>query len=308
MTAAVKNLRIFLTGATGFAGGQIARSLLQHGAQVTAWLHQHELPQELAACTALPSHDLAKVRDAILNCDAVCHAAAFVPPQLEDPQFARQCIEANALLTLELAQAAARNPKIRFVYFSLGQGYVVRGRAAKESDPLYPSARAPFYLGSKLLGEIYLENLRRQKNLQSSSLRIGSIYGSGMRHTSAPAVFMENARRNQTLRVHHGGTPACDFVHVSDVVHVALSALAGTGAPGIYNVGSGHASSLLELAQATVEVFGSSSKIEVEPAQGKPPESFAALDTSKAAAAFGYQPLDLRAGLEKEKRRMAVSA
>lgn len=306
MNPDLRGMRVLVTGAAGFAGGHLTRALLDSGAEVTALRHRRDLPRELTG-RMLPG-DAGALREAVAECDAICHAAAFVPPALEDPSFASECFETNAAFTLKLAQAAAQNPKLKFIYYSLGQGYQVpAGRAATETDLLYPT-RSCFYLGSKMLGELYVESLRREHALPWYSFRIASMYGTGMRSSSVVAIFMDRARTNQALEVHHSGMPACDFVHVSGVTSVVLNALVTDAEPGIYNVGSGRAVSLLELARTVVEVFGSSSKIEIQPARGNPPASFAPLDSRKAAAAFGYHPLPLRAGLEKEKQTAAVTA
>ena len=306
MKSRLPGMRVFVTGGAGFAGIHLVRALLHVEAKPVAWLHERDLPPDLRHCEVV-SGDVSRISDVMLSCDAVCHAAAYVPPDLEDSHYASACFENNALLTLNIAECISRKPEIKLVYFSLGQGYVVsRGAAARESDPMYPT-RAPFYLGSKLLGEIYVEHCRRQKSLPWYSLRIGSMYGSGMRASSVPAHFIERAIEGVPLRVLHGGIPECDFVHVSDVVSATLSALQ-SGEPGIYNVGSGRATTLLQLAETIIDVFASQSEIQVVPASGAIPSSFAALDSSKPRSTWGYKPLDLRAGLMKEKNALAVSA
>jgi nucleoside-diphosphate-sugar epimerase len=301
----LRGKRVLVTGATGFLGQHLVPQLLAAGAEVTVWQHQNQIPLAWAQCRTVKGEiEGAALRSAILESAAMYHLAAFVPPNTEDPAHAARCLEANALLTLKLAEIARQNPRLRLVYFSMGQGYEVSGcRAARESDALYPAARAAYYLSSKLLGEIFVERVRREQGLPWISLRIGCCYGTGMRPTSAIPAFIKAAHRGSTLRVEHGGLPGCDYVHVSDVVSAGLKAFNADGS-GIYNVGCGVASSLLDLAKAVVAVFNSNSKIDIIPAKGHPPASFAALDCSKAAATWGYQPLTLKQGLEKMKAEM----
>jgi nucleoside-diphosphate-sugar epimerase len=146
-------MRVFVTGGSGFAGCDLVRALHESGGQGAIWLHQREPPSDIASCNVVHAETLPADCEALLKCDTVCHVAAFV--RLEDPTFARQCFEASALLTLQLALAAACNSKMKFVYFSLGQGYLVPpGCPAQETDSLLSRSMRTFLIRSKLLGEI----------------------------------------------------------------------------------------------------------------------------------------------------------
>lgn len=301
--------RVLLTGATGFIGRHLLKALLQEGWEVTAVVRHPPaaLPGAIRdRLTVLPGDlgDEAFTREVVSRADAVAHLAAFIPPNLEDPSHAEACVRVNALLTLRLAEAACERPGKTFVYFSSGQGYRDPAANATETDPVFPSQRASYYLASKLLGEVYVEHLRRSRGLAAHTFRVGSCYGPGMPARQVVARFLAAAAEGRPLEVHAGGTQRQDFVYIQDVVGLALSALAAP-APGVYNAGSGRAHSVLELADAIAGTFPSREvEIRVSPAAGPPPPDLPQLDVSKARATWGYRPRPLPEGLADFRRVM----
>jgi len=245
--------------------------------------------------------------------DAVYHLAAFIPTDHSDPDLAQRCLQVNALLTLDLLRASVEAGIGRFIYFSAGNAYAPGlHRPAKETDPLYPASRSPFYLGSKVLGELFVEHFRCRYGLSTISLRISSPYGVGMSSNSIVARFVSLAEQGLPLEVKGGGRYKADLVYVEDVVILATSVFA-TGAPGVYNVGSGVATSSLELAQTVAKVFSDQHiEIIVHPANSNMDLGFCALDISRAQAMWGYSPRTLEDGLrafrlEQERSSLKVN-
>jgi len=115
---------------------------------------------------------------------------------------------------------------------------------------------------------------------------------------------MNGAFAGLPLTVFDGGRPTHDFVYVSDVVDAIMCALE-TGDPGIYNVGSGRGSTILELAQTVVETFpGHDIPIEIDPPSEDMPSSFPTLSIEKARKTWDFHPLSLREGLAEYRRQM----
>lgn len=296
--------RVLLTGASGFLGAHMLETAIGAGWDVLALVHSRPLSlRQSHAALPVVSVQEASSRGwtAILaeeQINAVYHLAAFIPADHSDPTLAERCFQVNALLTLDLLRASVRAGVRRFVYFSAGSAYVPGlDRPAKETDPLYPALRSPFYLGSKVLGELFVEHFRCRYELSSICLRISSPYGVGMPSKSMVARFMTSAGQGLPLEVWEGGRYSVDLVYVEDVVSLAASALTA-GAPGVYNVGSGVATSSLELAQTIARVFSDRHvQIIVSPPGSNADLGFCALDISRAQATWGYSPRSLEDGL-----------
>jgi UDP-glucose 4-epimerase len=206
-------------------------------------------------------------------------------------------LRSNALLTLRLAERVLETGTMRFIYLSSGQGYAYAQTPVDETRSLYPTARASYYLGSKLLGEIYVEHLRATRGLHALSLRLGSVYGLGMPESSVVARFMYAARAGKTLHVANGGCSSADFVSVSDVVWAVLEA-AQRGGTGVYNVASGVAPTILDLARTITEIFADHQpEVKIQPIGAVVPASFPAIDIAKAKKEWGYRPRGLKEGL-----------
>ena len=82
--------RIFLTGASGFLGRSLAKSLLAAGHEVLALHRESRLPSSLH-CKELQeiSGDLQKtedLREAVEACDAIVHSAAYIPSRMAGAQ------------------------------------------------------------------------------------------------------------------------------------------------------------------------------------------------------------------------------
>jgi UDP-glucose 4-epimerase len=301
-------LRVLVTGAAGFLGRHVLASLSAAGHDVIALVHKTALPEspETRSARVITGdlNDAGTWRDAVSAAGCVCHFAACIPPDYEDPGYAGACLQANALATLELARAASQGGNRRFIYASAGNAYVFNGMIADERTPLYPADRATWYLASKITGEVYVEHLRRVAGLQAICLRIATPYGFGMAEKSAVAHFMKRASAGLPLEVRDGGIPLYDFVHAADVARMVAAAVTA-GPSGVYNVGSGVAHSIAGLAQAVAETWADRNiTVEIKPPAGPAVAGFGALSVKKATETWGYRPVSLREGLAEYRQRM----
>lgn len=292
---------VLVTGATGFIGRHLVRSLVNAGLKVIALIRDRELPEDLKVAVGVIKRDEdgSALKQAVTKVDAVCHLAAFIPPDYENPAFAEKCYRDNALLTLHLAEIVTQRPGTKFIYLSTGQSYAFSLSPVSEAALLYPSSRATYYLASKLAGELYVEHLRHSRGLSAFVFRVGCCYGPGMSENSVISKFLKAAAMGLPLQLYNNGLPACDYVYVADVVSLIVKALS-RGEPGIYNAASGRSYSVKELASEIGDVFFDGKiTTELQPPKNHVPSSFPALAIDKAARMWGYKPHPLREGLEK---------
>jgi UDP-glucose 4-epimerase len=229
--------------------------------------------------------------------DTICHVAAHIPANYRSPESAEACAVLNALGTLETLRAAQDAGARRFVHFSSGNIYSPGSDFVDENAPTYPAARASYYLASKLCGEIYVEHARLTQQLDTTVLRVASVYGPGMVSRGLLPTFAARLISGQSISVNDGGRYQVDLVHVEDVVEAALlAALADTN--GIFNVGSGERSTTLDVARAMVHALElSEDKIVVEPPSGPTDLGFSTLNVDRAKHYLGFSPRNLDAGI-----------
>ncbi len=287
---------ILLTGATGHIGARLVRRLLDADYLVTV-TQNRRVPTVPTSVGIIPIDDSNAVQDAAERADIVIHAAAYIPSNLRDSAEAAACFEVNALFSLQLAQWAAEGRPCRYIYFASANAYQSADTPVAEQHPQFPAERAPYYLTSKMAGEIFVTHIGYTTSLAVVSLRVSSVYGPGMRPNSVLYRFMDAAAQGVPFEVWDGGLPAMDFVYVDDVVDVTLRAIESDEV-GPFNVGSGQQSTLRELGESVLKVFEDlEPSMTIREPHRDLPANFPALDITRAAQQFGYRPRSLVEGL-----------
>lgn len=135
---------------------------------------------------------------------------------------------------------------------------------AIESIPTAESATpspASIYAATKYAQEDLIRIAGDSLNIGVAILRFQNVYGAGQSlnnpYTGILSIFSTRIRRGLSLPIFEDGAESRDFVHVSDVVQAITLALENTSANGgIFNVGSGEPTSVLQIANLLVDVFG----------------------------------------------------
>lgn len=230
--------------------------------------------------------------------EAVIHLAARVSVEEvgNDP---RAGYNVNVTGTLNLLEAARRFDVERFVYASSAAVY---GEPVdlpiKETHPLQP---INVYGATKLAGEALVHAYRGNYGLSTIALRYFNVYGPKMRPGPYAGViykFLEAALLGKPIEIYGDGTQTRDFVFVADVARANVQALE-TRATGAYNVGTGTAISIGELAKMILSITGRQDIpiIYKPPRKGDIKHSYA--DISRTKKDLSWSPeTDLLTGLK----------
>jgi dihydroflavonol-4-reductase len=149
-------VKVFLTGATGFIGSHVAHELSRRGAVLRILVRPSSRLENLRGLAAeTVTGDLLQVdalRNAIAGCDAVMHVAADYRLWVTDPQTMRAT---NVTGTRELLRTARETHVRRVVYTSsvATMGFFSDGRIADETTPVSLANMVGHYKQSKYLAE-----------------------------------------------------------------------------------------------------------------------------------------------------------
>ena len=149
-------MRVFITGATGFVGGHVARRYAAEGASLRLLTRQTSRLDSLVGIDAeMVTGDLREpegLRSALAGGDALVHVAADYRLWVRDPQ---EMYAANVDGTRELLKLAREAGVQRVVYTSsvATMGFKMDGSIVDEDTPVSLTEMIGHYKRSKFLGE-----------------------------------------------------------------------------------------------------------------------------------------------------------
>jgi UDP-glucose 4-epimerase len=173
------------------------------------------------------------------------------------------------------------------IFVNISTGGAIYGETpvcAEETVPVDPQSNYGLFKAKA-------EKLVESSDLRAVTLRLANIYGPRQRKDlegGVIAIFVGCWQRGEPITLFGDGSYERDFVYVSDVVESVLGALGGTHA-GVYNIGTGAATSVNELVSVLTSVLGPPPGIRNAPA--RPGEILrACVDPSKAAREGLWRP------------------
>jgi UDP-glucose 4-epimerase len=280
-------VRVIVTGGAGFIGSHVADALAARGDEVMVLDNLSTGRRENVPLGAqLVEADLADAEVAFAQAEPeVCYhlaAQADVRVSVARPDFDA---EVNVLGTIRVLEAARRHGA-QVVFASTGGAmYGECDSPADEDSPRLPIAP---YGTSKLCAEEYLATYNRLHGTEHVALRYGNIYGPRQNphgEAGVVAIFFGRLARREPLRVFGDGTQTRDYVYVGDVVAATLAA---EGRSGVFNVGTGIETSVLDLVAACQRVAGVSVDATHEPARAGELQR-SVLDPVRAERELGFR-------------------
>ncbi len=314
----------FVTGATGFVGTHLVRTLVEQGAQVVC-LQRDAVPVEpldlfdLRRRVTLVNgsvEDLAAM-ERILNqyeIETVFHLAAqaLVGVANRSPL---STFETNVRGTYAVLEACRRSPRVkRVVVASSDKAYGSHGQLPYREDyalqGLFP------YDASKACADILARSFAHTFQLPIAVTRFANIYGPGDLNLSRiiPGTIV-SALRNEPPIIRSDGTPVREFVYVDDVSrgYLLLAERIDEARGEAFNFGGGEPVAMLDLVRRIIRLAGKEGQLEPRVLlQRKIEHEIDAqyLSSDKVAARLGWRaevPLDkgLRRTIEWYRKNLA---
>jgi UDP-glucose 4-epimerase len=305
-----KELNVLVTGGAGFIGSHLVDRLINKGYHVKVLDNlstgnlsniQGHIDNGKVEFVKGDITNLEQVKTAIQGIDAVFHLAAqiSVPLSVKNPEFTYKT-NVNGTINL-LSSLASKNPQGKFVFISscavYGEPQYLPVDEKHPTNPISP------YAESKLLGEYYTLGFNQNRLLKTAALRFFNVYGvrQGLNDYSGVITkFIDRLKQNQSLTIYGDGSQTRDFVHVSNIVDAIVACLENPNAEGqVFNIGTGNALTIEDLARNLIEVSGASSTILHAPVrEGDIKHSYA--NITKASSLLNFQPtMQLNNGLHE---------
>jgi UDP-glucose 4-epimerase len=283
-------VRALVTGGAGFIGSNLVDALIERGDSVEVVDNlssgKRENVSERARLHVLDVREPLNGLFADLKPDVCFHLAAQadVRVSIERPEYDAEVNVIGTLRVLEAARAAGS----RVVFASTGGAiYGECDAPADESSERRPLAP---YGTAKLAGEEYLLTYQRLYGMRGVILRFANVFGPRQDphgEAGVVAIFLGRLRDGEICHVFGDGKQERDYVYVGDVVQAALAAAEVEG--GVFNVGTGKATSVLELYGICRKVAASELAAEHQPARtGELQRSV--LEIAKAERELGWRP------------------
>jgi UDP-glucose 4-epimerase len=286
-------MRLLVTGGAGFIGSHFVDRFIAEGHQVwvldnlrsgsRANLH----PQATFLHLDLKEEGLA-AEIAAIRPEAIFHLAAQIDVRISCSDPVLDATE-NILTTLRLIEAGLAHGMTFFCFAS--SGGAIYGEAHGPQSESHPEVPLNPYGVAKLAVDKYLHAYGVQRGLHSASLRFSNVYGprqGAKGEAGVVAVFSKGLRDGLAPRIHGNGLQTRDFVFAPDLAEAAMRVLR-TRATGIFNLGTGIETTVLDLAKELCAAAGfDPTRIEHgPPIAGEQRRSV--LDPSKAARELGWE-------------------
>ena len=283
-------MRVLVTGGAGFLGSHVVDALLARGDTVgvvddlstgdranldeRAVLHLADITDSVTLVRALAGQKV----------DAVVHCAAKtkVVESMEKEELYERVIVEGTYNVLEIARQLGAS-----MFVNISTGGAIYGETpvcADETVPVDPQSNYGRFKAKA-------EQLVASSGLRSVSLRLANIYGPRQRKDlegGVIAIFIGCWKRGEPITLFGDGSYERDYVYIADVVNAVVTALGGDHR-GLFNIGTGVATSVNDLVAALTTVLGPPPGLRHAPA--RPAEVLrGCVDPAKAARERFWRP------------------
>ena len=284
--------KVLISGGAGFIGSHIAEAYLASGFDVVVVDNlstgkRENLPRGVTFYEGdITSGDMEEIffRE---KPDYVNHHAAQINLRrsTEEPLFDARV---NILGSISLLELSVKYRVKKFIFASTGGAIYgeVKTLPAREDMPALPLS--PYGVAKRSV-ELYLNYYHKVQGLDFVALRYGNVYGPRQDprgEAGVVAIFISRIIKGEPCIIFGDGRKTRDYIYIEDIARANLLALSASG---IYNLGTGKETSVLDLVEVLKKVSGEDFPV-VFGEERKGEIDRIALSSEKAREALGWTP------------------
>ena len=276
---------IIITGSAGFIGGHLLKYILDN----TNWYIYCILRKKIITKSSRITNvywELGKNNyKGFLKADYLIHLASHICYSDDNSiNTFEKLIKTNVIGLLDLFQ----NTKVKSAIILSSVSIYGRNNLvpAKEDNLKKPSNLYGLSKLFQFLLSNYIKDFILDKSIFIKTIIVPSIYGKGQYGKTVLPIFLQHALGNTTISILGKGQRSQDYLYVKDLTRI-LTELVQQNFSGVYNLGSGKETTLLELAKTIIDAVNSKSKIFFK--EGKFDKSRLLLDTSALRRKYNYK-------------------
>ena len=294
---------ILVTGAAGFVGSRLAKTLLDRGDRVIGLDNLNDyyplVHKQRHLADLLPHPQFTFVEKDLCDAEAMAQVMREYQPgavaHLAAMAAVRYSVKhplvyghVNVQGSMNLMDAAARFGKPKMVLASTGSAYgattpVPFVETAPCDRPLAP------YPASKRAMELMAHSFAHLYGLQITILRFFNVYGPHGRPDMMPWQWTRMIQRDETLTLYNGGHLRRDWTYIDDIVAGFVAALDMQFSYEIINLGCSNPVENIEFVRTLEKLLRRKAKIIDAPCPPSEPLVTYA-DITKARKLLGYHP------------------
>lgn len=308
-------MKVIVTGAAGFIGYHLAKTLLKEGHDVVGIdnlspyydvnlkknrIKDLEHPNfTFILCDISKQDEVKAVMKAHSDTNKIVHLAAQagVRYSIENPQ---AYLEANILGQLNLIEEGRKLDNLdHFLYASTSSVY-----GSNDKLPFSVQDRVDhpisFYAVTKRSCELMADYYHDLYKMPLTGFRFFTVYGPWGRPDMAAFLFTDAIYAGRPIKVFNNGQMGRNFTYIDDIIAGLMGAM-GTSYSGqhkLYNLGNNRSEKLMDFIHTIEDIIGKKAEYQMEPMQaGDVKETIA--DISETQQDFGFEPkTDIQVGLK----------
>jgi len=305
--------KILVTGAAGFIGFHLSKSLLEDGFEVLGIdnLNDYYDPKlkhaRLDIIKKYPNFKFEKVdiadRESLTkafvdfapNKVVNLAAQAGVRYSLTNPY---AYLDSNLIGFLNILELCRHNDVEGLIYASSSSVYGSNKKIPFSVDDRVDNPIS-LYAATKKANELIAHSYSHLYGLHTTGLRFFTVYGPWGRPDMAMYIFADKISKVEPIQVFNNGKMKRDFTYIDDIVSGIRASMDKNYKHEVFNIGNHRSEDLMYMIELIEKYIGKKAIIDFKPMQpGDVPESFA--DIEKSNRMLGYIPsVNIDVGIEE---------